>query len=124
MGQPMDAIGHRARKSALGYKQINTLYQAKNCEGCPMRGPCHKGAGNRTIESNPRLVRYKQIIREKLNSEQGLKYRSQRPADVEAVFGIIKHNRNFKRFNLRGLEKSEIEAGLVSLAHNLRKMAN
>ena len=124
MGQPMDAIGHRTRKSALGYKQINTLYQAKNCEGCPMRGPCHKGAGNRTIESNPRLVRYKQIIRKKLNSEQGLKYRSQRPADVEAVFGIIKHNRNFKRFNLRGLDKTEIEAGLISLAHNLRKMAN
>ena len=89
-----------------------------------MRGPCHRQKGNRRLEVNPRLVRYKQMVREKLNSEIGLQYRSQRPADVEAVFGNVKYNHNFKRFLLRGKEKVEIEAGLISLAHNLRKMAN
>ena len=34
-----------------------------------------------------------------------------------------KHNKNFKRFNLRGKAKVEIETGLLSLAHNLKKMA-
>jgi len=43
---------------------------------------------------------------------------------VEAVFGNVKYNHGFKRFLLRGLEKTEIEAGLISLAHNIRKMAN
>ena len=104
--------------------QNKKSYQAQNCAGCPMRGPCHKQKTNRIIEVNPRLVRYKQMVREKLNSETGLKYRSQRPVDVEAVFGIIKYNHQFERFLLRGLEKTEIEAGLISLAHNLRKMAN
>lgn len=75
-------------------------------------------------EVNPNLVRYKQMVREKLHSEKGLLCRSQRPADVEAVFGIIKHKHKFKRFNFRGFEKTEIEAGLISLSHNLRKMAN
>jgi len=88
-----------------------------------MRGPCTKAKGNRIIEVNPRLMRYKQMVREKLNSETGLKYRSQRPVDVEAVFGNVKYNHHFKRFLLRGLEKTEIEAGLISLAHNLRKLA-
>jgi hypothetical protein len=39
------------------------------------------------------------------------------------VFANIKHNKNFKRFNLRGLRKVEIEAGLIALAHNLQKVA-
>ena len=124
MGQEMDHVGYKTSKSALGYEQYYKQYQAKNCEGCPMRGPCHKGKGNRIISASPKLMRYKQIVREKLCSDTGLKYRSQRPADVEAVFGNIKYNHNFKRFMLRGLEKTEIEAGLISIAHNIRKLAN
>jgi len=42
---------------------------------------------------------------------------------VEAVFGNIKHNINFKRFMLRGIEKVETEIGLISMAHNLKKVA-
>ena len=124
MGQRMTLVKEPRRRISNDYVQNKKAYQAQNCAGCPMRGPCHKQKYNRIIEVNPRLVRYKQMAREKLNSEAGLKYRSQRPVDVEAVFGNIKYNHNFKRFLLRGMEKVEIEAGLVSLAHNLRKMAN
>jgi len=42
---------------------------------------------------------------------------------VEPVFANIKNNHHFKRFMLRGKPKVEIEAGLVALAHNLRKKA-
>ncbi|MBV7441575.1 transposase, partial [Weeksellaceae bacterium TAE3-ERU29] len=41
----------------------------------------------------------------------------------EAVFAHLKHNRNFKRFSLKGLKKVELEFGLHALAHNLKKMA-
>jgi transposase len=124
MGQRMNLIKKSSRKTSNKHQQNKNFYQAQNCNGCPMRGPCHKQKTNRIIEVNPRLVRYKQMVREKLNSETGLQYRSQRPADVEAVFGSVKYNHGFDRFLLKGLEKTEIEAGLVSLAHNLRKMAN
>ena len=60
----------------------------------------------------------------RLTSERGRKYRSQRPVDVEAVFGIIKGNRNYRKFLLRGLEKVEIEVGLLALSHNLSKIAS
>jgi len=124
MGQPMTFIGNKHYKSKIGYDQLYRMYQAQNCKGCPMGGPCHKAKGNRKIEINPRLIRYKNIARDRLNSEIGKQYRSQRPADVEAVFGNIKNNQNFRRFMLRGLDKVEIEAGLLSLAHNIKKMTN
>jgi len=124
MGQPMKYVKNRTQKSALDYKQYYRQYQAQNCEGCPMRGPCYKGEDNRTIDANTKLIKYKQEIREKLTSDRGQYYRSRRPVDVEAVFGNIKYNHNFKRFLLRGMEKVEIEVGLISLAQNLRKMAN
>ena len=123
MGQKMNLIKELRRTSYNGYKQDKKLYQAQNCNGCPMRGPCHKQKTNRIIEVNPKLTRYKHMVRDKLNSEVGLRYRSQRPVDVEAVFGNVKYNHGFERFMLRGKEKTEIEAGLISMAHNLRKMA-
>jgi len=123
MGQQMNFIKEKIKITNNGFKQIKRLYQAQNCNGCQMREACNKSKGNRVIEINQLLNHYKSIIRERLTSERGIKYRSQRPVDVEAVFGIIKGNRNYRKFLLRGLEKVEIEAGLLSLAHNLGKLA-
>jgi len=121
MDQPMPLIGKRKKITDNGFEQELSLYQAMNCQGCPLRGLCHKSKGNRTIEVNHRLRKFIQKARELLVSEQGIKHRKQRPADVEPVFGNIKQNKGFKRFMLRGKEKVEIEAGLISIAHNLKK---
>jgi transposase len=123
MGQKMNFIGEKVRITDNGFRQVKRLYQAQDCNGCPVREACNKSKGNRRIEINPRLNHYKSIIRERLTSERGRKYRSQRPVDVEAVFGIIKGNRNYRKFLLRGLEKVEIEVGLLALSHNLSKIA-
>ncbi len=123
MGQKMNFLEEKIRITDNGFKQIKRLYQAQNCNGCPMREGCNKSKENRIIEINPKLNHYKSIIRERLCSERGIKYRSQRPVDVEAVFGIIKGNKNYRKFLLKGIEKVEIEVGLLSLAHNLGKMA-
>jgi transposase len=123
MGQPMNNIGTTTKKTSTGFKQHITIYQARNCEGCPLRGVCHKAKGNRTIEINHKLKRLKHQADELLLSEQGQRHRKQRPCDVEPVFGNIKNNHHFKRFMLRGIEKVSIETGLLALAHNLRKKA-
>jgi hypothetical protein len=124
MGQPMTMIEENERVSSNGFKQLTNIYQAVNCKGCPIRGRCFKGLGNRRIEVNQKLRRHKIKAKERLNSEQGKIYRSRRPVDVEPVFGMVKYNRNYKRFLLRGLENVEIEAGLISLAHNIKKIAS
>lgn len=121
MGQTMQYMGEKQKKSATGFVQNIKRYQATNCEGCPLKGVCHKAKGNRIIEVNHSLQEYKQRVKQNLNSEQGIYHRKKRPWDVEPVFGNIKNNHHFKRFMLRGKPKVEVEAGLLALAHNLRK---
>jgi len=123
MGQVMAKVGEGVRESKTGYKQKVSYYQAQNCKRCPLRGTCHKSKGKRIIEVNHNLERHKQNARERLHSEEGIKYRGQRAADVEAVFGQIKQNKGFRRFMLRGLEKVEIETGLIAIAHNIAKIS-
>jgi transposase len=123
MGQQMKKIGSYKKETDTGFEQEYSRYQAKNCHNCPLRGVCHKSKDNRIIDVNHELVRLKKKAKEILLSEEGIKHRKQRPADVEPVFGNIKQNKNFKRFLLRGTPKVEVEMGLIALAHNLAKMA-
>ena len=122
MGQRMKYIGQKNRRTKTGHLQTHRLYKAQNCTGCPMRGPCHKAVGDRIIERSPNLIRCKQRVKELLNSDVGIKKRKQR-WQVEAVFGNIKQDKGFKRFNLRGVDKTSTEFGLIALAHNLQKFS-
>jgi transposase len=121
-GQKMNCVSVQNRTSDLGYRSTVHTYQAINCKGCPMRGCCHNGKGNRRIEINHKLRKYREQAREKLMSDKGLEHRSKRPIEPEAVFGQIKFNNKFNRFTLRGLDKVDIEFGLVAISHNLRKI--
>lgn len=123
MAQTMNLIGISKRTTKNGFTQEVKRYQARNCQGCPLRGLCHKAEGNRIIERNFNLMRLKEKAKEKLTSEEGIAHRKRRCWEVEAVFGNIKQNMNFKRFMLRGLSKVSIEANLIALAHNLNKFA-
>ena len=88
-----------------------------------MRGQCHKGKGNRRIEINHRMLAFRKKAKELLMSPKGIEHRSKRPIEPEAVFGQIKFDNQFTRFKLRGLEKVNVEFGLVAISHNLRKLA-
>jgi transposase len=122
MGQRMENVGQGKRTSSNGYVSQVTYYQAKNCEGCPLRAQCHKATGNRRIEVNHRLNFLKQQAKEKLMNKKGLEHRSKRPIEAEAAFGQLKSNNKFNRFTLTGLEKVELEFLLMAIGHNLRKM--
>ena len=122
MGQPMENVGQGKRKSSNGYESQVTYYQAKRCEGCPLRGMCHKAKGNRLIEVNHKLNFLKQKAKEKLMSKKGLEHRSKRPIEPEAVFGQLKSNNKFSRFTFIGLDKVELEFLLMAIGHNFRKM--
>lgn len=123
MGQPMTFIGNKESKTRTGYKITLSVYQARNCNGCPLHGRCHKRKTNRIIEVSHRGRELKNKARERLLSPEGIIHRKRRPADVEPVFGMIKSNRGFKRFQLRGIDKVNIEFGLIAIAHNLKKIA-
>ena len=123
MGQKMKFIRQEKRYTASGYQQTVSVYRVSRCEGCPLRGQCHKSKRDRQIEVNHTLDDYKARARELLTSEQGLKHRSNRPIEPEAVFGQIKECGKFRRLRLKGLTGAKIDFGLKALAHNLRKLA-
>lgn len=123
MGQRMDKQYQSTRTTQAGYIQHYTVYQAKNCQDCPLRGLCHDSQSHRKIYVNHHLRQLKAKARKLLTSDQGVEHRKQRCADVEAVFGQLKHNKGFRRFRLRGTHKVSIETGLLAIAHNLAKWA-
>ena len=121
MGQTMNYIGTRRKKNKSGFVQQLSRYQARNCTGCPIRGRCHKTKENRVVEINFSARSLRAESKARLESEKGSENRKQRAVDVEPVFAHIKHNRNFRRFHLRGKQKVEVEMGLIAIAHNLLK---
>lgn len=120
-GKAMKNIGTKNRITSTGFKQTITKYRTTKCKGCPLQAQCNPGNNARTIEVNHNLNRLKQQADKRLKTKKGIKKRKQRCYDVEPVFAAIKHNHQFRRFMLRGVEKVTVETGLLALAHNLRK---
>ena len=122
MGQKMRRIGNRHVKTASGYVSESARYRAVRCEGCPLRCLCFKAKGDRTIELNHRLRKYKQKAKELLCSEEGLKHRGRRCIEPEAVFGQIKYNMNYKRFRHFGKDKVFMDFSFLAIAFNIKKL--
>ena len=74
--QKLTHTGQGERKSRNGFISQVDYYEAKRCEGCPLRGMCHKSTGNKKIEIKHKLNEYKAKAREMLTSERGLFHRS------------------------------------------------
>jgi transposase len=122
-GQILDYAFTKSTKTENGYKSERMVYRSRTCEGCQLKEKCCKGSKDRTVEISPRLIEYKHTARQNLESEKGIKLRCQRGVDVESVFGQIKHNNQFRRFNSRGIINVSTEWGIMSIAHNIKKMA-
>ena len=124
MGQHMTWVADRHSKTANGYQSLLQVYEAQNCEGCPLRSQCtKKKEGNRRIEVNHLLREYKQRARERLTSEEGLKHRSKRPIEPEAVFGQMKYDMQYKRFRHFGKDKVTMDFAFFAIAFNIKKLA-
>jgi transposase len=64
-----------------------------------------------------------QAMRERLEQPENERLYRRRSASVEPVFGVLKNVLGFRRFRLFGLAKAKIELVLVSIAYNLRHLA-
>lgn len=112
------------RKSSNGYSSQIRIYECEDCSDCPYREKCTKSKEwNRRIEVNVRLEELKQEARENLMSEVGIALRKRRCIEPEYVFGRVKWCWGFRRFLLRGIEKVKVEWGLLSIAHNISRLA-
>ncbi len=120
-GRGMDLNRVEEQVTENGYKQIKRIYKG-DCRGCKYISFCSKSPGGRTVQINQKLEKHKLQAKKNLCSSTGIELRKKRNVDVETVFGDIKQNQGFRRFNLRGLEKVNAEFGLVAMAHNIKKV--
>ncbi len=102
-------------------KAIIKKFKGRRCKSCSGAIFC-TSAYQRGYEYKPWWEKTKEKIRYKMSLEKVKRIYNQRKMEVEAVIGNIKHNLGFKKFLLRGIEKVDIEAGLISIAHNLIKI--
>jgi hypothetical protein len=116
MGQHMTLASERT------YHSHTYVYQAQCCQGCPLRGKCRKAKGDRSIEANHTLWRYKRKTRERLACEEGLRYRLQRPVEPETVFGQMKADKNYIRSRHFGKDKIIMDFASSAIAFNIGKM--
>ncbi len=121
-GKKLKYIFSKNPKTDNGYVTKIDIYECEDCGGCEMKSLCTKSSNNRRIQVNYRLEELKKEAKEKLKTGIGTKLRKKRGVDVEPVFGHIKYNRAFNRFMLRGIEKVSLEWGILSIAHNCRKV--
>ncbi|MDR0981943.1 MAG: transposase [Culturomica sp.] len=122
MGQHLVKQNITTRTNESGYESKITIYAAKNCERCPLKGLCTKSKGDRTIEINQRLRHFKNQARELLHSEEGIEHRKRRSVEPEPVFSHIRYNGQYLRFRHFGIEKIEMDFGIFAIALNINKL--
>ena len=123
MGQRLYHIGRRKYRSDAGHETFRDIYQCESCEGCPFETNCKKTNGPRRIRVSHRLNELKRRANDLLCSEKGIELRKRRVTEVEQTFGRLKGCWGFRRFLLRGKNKVKVEFGLLSIAHNITKIA-
>ena len=110
MGQRMERLSDAKRVTDNVFVQTISRYRACNCNACPLRCRYHRSRSERIVQVNHCLRKIKEREREKFLSPEGLKYRSQRPQDVEAVFEDLKNNKHFKRSTFVDLRRWKLSS--------------
>ena len=103
------------------YPRENITYECKYCSTCTVKNECTKSQTNRKLVHSPKLKTYEAKAKENLDSSLGIALKTQRSAQVEGAFGVIKQDMNYQRISRRSLKKVKTEVMLVCIGYNLRK---
>ena len=122
-GRPF-AFSHEQHVRGNKYGRTEEIYKCVSCEGCPDKDKCSKGDGDRTIRLNRELTSIHKEVIENLQSELGIRLRTNRTIQAEGTFGSIKWNRAYKRARRRGIDTVIMEFTLISIGFNLYKYHN
>ena len=97
----------------------STIYRASSCQSCQLSRFCLSGKSKvKQIHRDHREELAEKMSR-KLKSDDAKTRMKMRATSVEPVFGNLKQNLGFRRFNLRGLQNVKGEFNLMCIAHNI-----
>ena len=90
------------------------------CDKCKLKNECTDGI-KRTV-TIVHDMKYRNIMREKLSSEEGKIIYQKRQGIVEPTHGDDQKNKSWRQHHLRGLKKAKLEFQLMRIVSNIAKM--
>lgn len=103
--------------------RMNFFASAKDCKNCKHKLECCKNQKRRKFHVSIHFPFLKKL-RDRINDPIERIIYNRRKETVERSIGDIKHNKNFRMFNLRGKKNVQIEIDLIRIAHNLILIKN
>ena len=100
----------------------------KDCRSCQLSGQCMKnevkGRGRQVqfLNEDQKRTSNMELMRQKIDSEEGRHQYSKRMWVIEPVFGNITSNKRLNRFSLRGKAKVTGQWLLYCMVHNIEKL--
>ena len=124
-GKKLNHAYDSKRKTQNGYELVKSHYICESCEGCSHRKKCYKGKyENRKVEFSKTMAQQKAKATKRITTEEGILLRVNRSIQVEGAFGVLKQDRDFRRFFVRSKVKTETQIFLLAFAFNIKKLWN
>ena len=111
-------------KKENGFASTTDYYRCEDCSGCPLREKCFKSTDpnkNKVVRMCVESAQHRASTLERLATERGALLRMNRSIQVEGAFGVLKSDRQFRRFLMRGRSNISTELYLLCLAFDLKK---
>ena len=126
----VDHIRHS--KSKTGYVSEKTIYRCENCKSCPYKKDCIKGnhcktpleERTKTLHVAKTFLKYRQEDLERIRSDDGILFRTNRSIQAEGSFGDLKQDMQFRRYLSKGTTNVLAESTLLAMARNIKKLHN
>ena len=119
--------------AACGVSQTpKSIYQCKECKGCPYKTDCIKGNNcktpmeerNKVLSVAKTFLKYREEDLNRILSDEGILLRTNRSIQAEGSFGELKQNMQFRRYLSRGTSNVLAESVLLAMAKNINKLHN
>lgn len=122
----------RRSKSKTGYVSEKTIYKCEDCSGCQYKNDCIKGNNCKTpLEERTKMLqvaktflKYRQETLERILSNEGILFRTNRSIQAEGSFGDLKQDMQFRRYLSKGTANVLAESTLLAMARNINKLHN
>ena len=128
----LTVTGIKRMKTRTGYISEKTIYKCENCILCPYKSECIKGNNCKTpleerekvLQVAKRFLKYRQEDLERILSDEGILFRTNRSIQAEGSFGELKQDMQFRRYLSKGTSNVFAESTLLAMARNINKLHN
>ena len=131
-GKKLAAEYIRHFKTKTGYVSEKTIYKCEDCGGCPHKRDCIRGnrcktpleERTKTLQAAKAFLKYRAEDLERILSDEGILFRTNRSIQAEGSFGDLKQDMQFRRYLSRGTSNVLAESTLLAMARNINKLHN